>query len=63
MTDTIRDDSIAEELEETRWDYSQRDDRRFLLAPIGEVFGTFRWDGRPMVPGPVLGRPRDTGKD
>jgi hypothetical protein len=49
VSDRIREDSIAEQLEGTRWDYSQRDDRRFLLTPIGQVFGTFRWDGRPDV--------------
>jgi len=41
------EDSIADKLEGTEWDYSQRDDPRFLLAPIGEIFGTFCWDGRP----------------
>jgi hypothetical protein len=39
------EDSIAEKLEHTRWDYSQSDDRRFLLDPIGKFFSTFRWDG------------------
>jgi len=41
------EDSIAEKLEETRWEYSPHDDPRFLLAPIGEIFGTFCWDGAP----------------
>lgn len=47
MSDDVREDSIAEELEDTRWDYSQRKDRRFLLEPIGEIFKSFCWDGRP----------------
>ena len=47
MSADWKDDSIAEKLEGTRWDYSQKDDRRFLLDPIGKVFGTFRWDGKP----------------
>jgi hypothetical protein len=63
MTDTVREDSIADELEETRWDYSQRDDRRFLLAPIGEVFATFRWDGRPTPPAPVRSRQGNPRED
>jgi hypothetical protein len=41
------EDSIADKLEGTEWDYSQRDDPRFLLTPIGEIFGTFCWDGKP----------------
>lgn len=41
------DDSIAKKLEKTRWDYRQRDDRRFLLDPIGRFFRTFSWDGKP----------------
>lgn len=41
------EDSIAEKLKGTEWDYSQREDSRFLLAPIGEIFGTFCWDGKP----------------
>ena len=42
-----KEDSIAEKLEGTRWEYSQSEDRRFLFDPIGRVFGTFRWDGQP----------------
>lgn len=42
------EDSIADDLERTRWDYSQSDDRRFLLDPIGRFFRTFCWDGRPQ---------------
>jgi hypothetical protein len=41
------DDSIAEKLARTRWDYRQSDDRRFLLDPIGRIFRTFCWDGQP----------------
>ena len=41
------EDSIAEKLEGTQWEYSQRDDPSFLLTPIGEIFGTFCWDGNP----------------
>jgi hypothetical protein len=41
------EDSIAEKLKGTEWDYSQRDDSKFLLAPIGKIFGTFCWDGKP----------------
>ena len=44
------DDSIADKLDDTCWDYSQSDDRRFLLDPIGPIFGTFCWDGRPPRP-------------
>jgi len=47
VNDDVREDSIADKLEGTRWDYSQRHDRSFLLEPIGEIFGTFCWDGRP----------------
>ena len=47
MSDDIREDSIAEKLKDTRWDYSQNDDRNFLLEPIGAIFGTFCWDGNP----------------
>lgn len=52
MKEKPREDSIAEKLEGTRWDYSQRLDRSFLLKPIGAIFGTFCWDGTPkrMVP-------------
>jgi hypothetical protein len=39
------EDSIAEKLGLTRWDYTQGDDRSFLLDPIGKFFSTFRWDG------------------
>jgi hypothetical protein len=48
------EDSIAEKLEHTRWDYTQSDDRRFLLDPIGKFFSTFRWEG--AEPGPVVVR-------
>jgi len=47
MSADPKEDSIAERLEGTRWEYSQSEDRRFLLDPIGRVFGTFRWDGQP----------------
>lgn len=47
MSPKIKDDSIAEKLGETEWGYSQSDDRRFLLDPIGKIFSTFCWDGRP----------------
>ena len=47
MTRKVPKDSIADKLEGTRWDYSQRHDRSFLLEPIGEIFATFRWDGKP----------------
>ena len=56
------DDSIAEKLDATRWDYSQSDDRRFLLDPIGRIFGTFCWDGHP--PRPTATKPaRDAEAD
>lgn len=42
-----KDDSFAEELEATKWEYRQSDDRRFLLDPIGRIFSTFCWDGKP----------------
>ena len=61
MSDEVREDSIAERLEGTRWDYSQRDDRRFLLAPIGEIFGTFCWDGRPERVSPVRRKGEEGG--
>jgi hypothetical protein len=55
MSEPVKDDdSIAEKLNETRWDYSQREDRRFLLDPIGRIFGLFCWDGRPR---PVIQPP------
>lgn len=47
MSGKIRENSIADKLEGTHWDYSQRLDRSFLLEPIGEIFGTFCWDGKP----------------
>lgn len=47
MSEKPREDSIAEKLEGTSWDYRQSEDRRFLLDPIGEFFGTFCWDGVP----------------
>jgi hypothetical protein len=47
VSDDRREDTIAEDLDRTRWDYSQSDDRRFLLDPIGRFFKTFCWDGRP----------------
>jgi hypothetical protein len=43
-------DSLAEELDRTRWEYSQSEDRRFLLDPIGKFFGTFRWDDEKSDP-------------
>lgn len=61
MSDKIREDSIADKLEGTRWDYSQRLDRSFLLEPIGEIFGTFCWDGQPDRAVP-LKREADGGK-
>lgn len=62
MTKEPGEDSIAEELEGTQWDYSQRDDRSFLLAPIGEIFGTFCWDGKPERIA-MTRRPADTTDD
>jgi hypothetical protein len=62
MTEPVRDDdSIAGKLEATRWDYTQSDDRRFLLDPIGRIFGTFCWDGRPrrILPPPPPSTPED----
>jgi hypothetical protein len=53
MTVDPKEDSIAEKLEGTRWEYSQSEDRRFLLDPIGRVFGTFRWDGQPETEHPI----------
>lgn len=52
MSDKWKDDSLAEKLEGTKWDYRQSDDRRFLFHPIGEIFSTFCWDGnpKPVVP-------------
>lgn len=46
MSPDPKEDSIAEKLEGTKWEYSQSEDRRFLFDPIGWVFGTFRWDGK-----------------
>lgn len=59
MSGNLKDDSIAEELESTRWEYRQSDDRKFLFDPIGTVFGSFRWDGqsKPIIP------PRQTTPD
>ena len=47
MSPKGKDDSIAEKLEGTNWEYSQSDDCRFLLDPIGQIFSTFCWDGKP----------------
>lgn len=61
MSDKWKEDSLAEKLEGTKWDYSQSDDRRFLFVPIGRIFGTFCWDGNPK---PVLPRtPKGGGDD
>ncbi len=49
MSDKWKDDSLAEKLEGTKWDYSQSDDRRFLFHPIGRIFSTFCWDGNPKT--------------
>jgi len=60
MSGRIRDDdSIAEKLEHTKWDYSQRQDRSFLLEPIGSIFSTFCWDGKPERVIPVKREPED----
>jgi hypothetical protein len=58
VSDTRKEDSIAEKLEGTRWEYRQRDDSRFLLDPIGQHFGTFCWDGNPKR---VASRKREDG--
>jgi hypothetical protein len=61
VTDKWKDDSLAEKLEGTKWDYNQNDDRRFLFHPIGKIFSTFCWDGKPK---PVIRRtPGDGGDD
>lgn len=60
MSDKWKEDSLAEELEGTKWDYSQRDDRRFLFRPIGEIFSTFCWDGDPK---PIIPRKPKGGGD
>ncbi len=59
MSPDPKEDSIAEKLEGTRWEYSQSEDRRFLLDPIGQVFGTFRWDGGPGTAKPSKTTPPD----
>jgi hypothetical protein len=41
------EESIAERLEGTEWEYSQHRDKSFLLTPIGEIFASFCWDGNP----------------
>jgi len=56
-----KDDSIAKKLEGTKWEYSQSDDRGFLLDPIGRIFSTFRWDGKPERLTPP--KRTDTGED
>jgi hypothetical protein len=58
VSDTRKEDSIAEKLEGTRWEYRQRDDSRFLLDPIGQHFRTFCWDGNPKQVAP---RKREDG--
>ena len=63
MGDKIREDSIAEKLEGTRWDYSQRLDRSFLLEPIGEIFGTFCWDGKPERIAPLKREAQESQRD
>ena len=47
MSPNWKDDSIATKLKGTKWEYSQSDDRRFLLDPIGKIFSTFCWNGKP----------------
>lgn len=61
MTPKKKDDSIAEKLEGTKWEYSQNEDRRFLFDPIGQIFSTFCWDGRPERLAPR--KRTDTGED
>jgi hypothetical protein len=56
------EDSIADKLEGTDWDYSQSEDRRFLFEPIGKIFGTFRWDGEPERRARVKSTPEENGK-
>jgi hypothetical protein len=60
VSDKWKDDSLAEKLEGTKWDYTQSDDRRFLLDPIGQIFSTFCWDGDPK---PVIRRIPKGGGD
>ena len=62
MTKLPGEDSIAEKLGLTRWDYSQGDDRRFLLDPIGKFFSTFRWDGTPDTAVVIRPTPNDERK-
>jgi len=60
VSDKLKDDSIAEKLEGTKWEYSQSEDRRFLFDPIGQIFSTFCWDGNPER---VVTRKRKSGSD
>ena len=61
MSPDRKDDSFAADLEATKWEYRQRDDRRFLLDPIGRIFGTFCWDGQPEGIDPH--KPSGAGED
>jgi len=60
VSDDLREDSIAVKLEGTRWEYSQSDDQRFLLDPIGKLLETFRWNGEPRK---TAARQRDQRED
>jgi hypothetical protein len=39
--------SLASELDQTRWDYQPRKDRKMLLAPLARLLGSVVWEYRP----------------
>jgi len=45
--------TLASELDRTRWDYSPRKDRSFLLAPLARLFSSIAWEFRPKHLGPA----------
>jgi len=59
MEEKKRPATLASELDQTRWDYSPRKDRTFLLAPLARLFKSVVWEFRPkhLTPAPVREEP------
>ena len=51
--------SLASELDQTRWDYQPRKDRKLLLAPLARLLGSVVWEYRPRHLRPAVA-PDDT---
>jgi hypothetical protein len=45
--------SLADLLDETRWECSLTRDRRVLLSPVGTVFSNLPWEVQPQYLGPA----------